>query len=89
MTEHTYTSGDRVRIVSDGPLGVQRLHDLYHFLPDELNTRTGEEGVIVGAGTMPDGWQLVRLDRPDPEPEHIHSDGHLYVPVSPGMIEPA
>lgn len=89
MVEHTYSTGDRVRIVSDGPLGVQRIYDLHHFAPEELNTRKGEEGEVIGANSMPDGWQLVRLDRPDPEPDHLHSDGHLYVPVSPAMIEPA
>lgn len=81
--------GDRVRIAT-ASLGTVRAYAPLRFT--EMTPDVGEEGVLVDVAEVygsaaPEGWVLVKLDEPDSEPDHPASDGHLYCPVDPSMIE--
>lgn len=83
--ETTYNDGDRVAIASNG-IGTVRIHRMTAFTHKIVSD--GALGTVV-SHRLPDGWILVRLDEPDPEPGHPDTDGYLYAPVHPRMVRPA
>ena len=84
MGEAVMKADTRVKI-NTANIGTIRIHNPYRFT--DYVASDGDEGIIVDSESLPEGWVLVRLDEPDPEPDHHDSDGHLYAPVHPGMIE--